>query len=217
VTTTPTFASETLTGTISAGPLLTLIDISSTAVTPRANTAMQIVGKDGGASRLEIVSFGTATFPDTLFRGAAGTSASPTAVHLNQSIGQFTFSGYDGSAFNTTQGTVTFIATENWVSGSNLGLKAQIVVNNTGTTTQSTYTFKDGNLAVPGATLTVGGTEVALVPGAGLVSSNGTILEDTTIVGGTWSGGTLTVTGVSNAFLLSMAGANAALIHGGLH
>jgi hypothetical protein len=175
VSTTPTFASETLTGTISAGPLLTLIDISSTAVTPRSNTALQLVGHDAISTRIEMVTFGTAASSGVLQRGAAGTSATPTAVQLNQIIGSSSFSGYDGSSFVTTQGKLQFTATENWVSGSNLGMEAQIVVNNTGTTTQSTYTFKDGNLTVPVGVISGTGTTTA-VAGAATLNKNGGVV-----------------------------------------
>lgn len=73
-------------------------------------------------------SYWATTYSDTLstqnvYRRARGTQAIPTAVQSGDSLGGFSFRGYDGSVFTGSRGSIDVRANENWVSGSANGTR----------------------------------------------------------------------------------------------
>lgn len=174
---TPTIEGALITNTFSASathPLKIIDSGSSGTLAPMAatqgNSLAQIVPADGVNPILEMAAFGTGVWGSFVLRAAEGTRASPSAVSSGDTLGEYSFVGYDGTAwpsFSARHGKFQFVATESWNSGAH-GYAAQIVVGNTGTTTTSVYNFQDGNLAIPGTTLTVAGGSVELQANKGV-------------------------------------------------
>ena len=208
VTATPTFTSEIVTGTISAGTLLQLVDsTSSGSIAAATNTALQLVGANNSSAGLELVNFGSPSASNQAsiyFRGTAGTRATPLAAASGQRMGRFCAGSYDGTVWNNTAGSIAFQATEAW-TGSARGTQITFTTTTTGSTSQTTYSFKDGNLTVPG-NVVANSVTLAGAPAAGVVYSTGSSLAAATLSGASLSGGTLTVTGFTGAtFLQAMA------------
>lgn len=73
------------------------------------------------------------------FQRARGTLASPSAVQSGDRLGQFTFAGYNGSAYGNTS-SIYADATENW-GGSAQGAQLTFAVTANGTTTRTDRVF----------------------------------------------------------------------------
>lgn len=69
---------------------------------------------DGAPAFGQFDSYGSST--GLVFRRANGTSASPTALTVNQSVGQFQSRGYNGTAYSGETASVNFLASQNWSS-----------------------------------------------------------------------------------------------------
>ena len=207
LTTTPTFASEIVTGTISSGPLLELLDSSSAgSVTAVSGTAMQIVGANSTSTGFDIVNVGSSgSAPSLYMRAATGTRASPAAVANNQQLGLLNVRGHDGTTWLTGNvGQMAFNATENWTYTAH-GTNFVLTVTAAGGVTTKKYTFAEGNLSVPGNvvanSVTLGGGSVtSVVAGtgmtAGTITAAGTLAvaaATTAALGGIIVGGYLTV------------------------
>lgn len=109
-----------------------------------------------------------------------GTFAAPTAVLLNDELGAIAPRGYNGSAYSTDRGRVTFVAAENWTTTNN-GSHIDFYTTANGTVTAGTFKARiteSGNVLIgttsdSGNKLQVNGTAVASSFGAngGSVSS----------------------------------------------
>lgn len=106
------------------------------------------------------------------FQRARGTLASPSAVQSGDRLGQFTFSGYNGSGFGNAAAILSD-TTENW-SGSARGAKLVFATTANGTTTRTDRVFIQ-NSGLLEAT-------------AGLYVSGGDIQADKTITAGGTTG-----------------------------
>ena len=170
-----------------------------------------------------VISDGTVLATATLGAGlglSGGTTLSNTGVlSFGGDAGTIHIGAGLSEASNTLSNTGVLSiggATGALVLGTNLSLSGNTLDASPGaggvaSVTDGTHTVGTGGTLHIGAGLTLdsGGsltTGGAGVPGAGLVSSNGTALVDTTIVGGSWSSNTLTITGGAGAgFALAAA------------
>lgn len=125
-----------------------------------------------------------------------------------------------GQTLNVTgvgSGTVTALTAGTAITLTPTTITSTGTINNTGVTAvgaASGAIVLGTNLSLTGQTLNATGG--AAVPAAGVVSSNGTSLEATTLQGASWSNATLVVTGISNAYLLAVASRNAGFSIGGI-
>ncbi len=97
---------------------------------------LSIQSNTTSASNAElVVAGGTGVNGDAGFiiTSLRGTVASPTATQSNDRIGAFYFAGYDGTSFNSLNGSVEFRATQNWTTGAK-GTRASIQTTQDGTT-----------------------------------------------------------------------------------
>lgn len=77
-----------------------------------------------------------------------GTSASPTAIQLND-ISAYGFAGYDGTSFSTTSAGIAGIATQNWTStAKGMGLIFSTTSNSTTTLTERMRIDHNGNVGI---------------------------------------------------------------------
>lgn len=77
-----------------------------------------------------------------------GTSASPTAIELND-ISAYGFAGYDGTSFSTTSAGIAGIATQNWTSiAKGMGLIFSTTSNSTTTLTERMRIDHNGNVGI---------------------------------------------------------------------
>ena len=83
------------------------------ATAPPTGTNLWVTGADATANRLALDAFGNAS---TLsLRRSNGTSASPTALQLNDNFGSIGGYGYGATGYTaTTRANINFIAAENW-------------------------------------------------------------------------------------------------------
>ena len=95
---------------------------------------------DGVPSFGQFDSYGSST--GLIFRRSNGTSASPTALTVNQSIGQFQCRGYTGSAYSGETASVNFFATQNWTSSAT-GTALEIKTTRTGSASAVSSFFFD--------------------------------------------------------------------------
>ena len=51
-----------------------------------------------------------------MFQRARGTQSTPLALQTNDTIGNFSFRGYDGTAFTGSQAYINSGASENWTA-----------------------------------------------------------------------------------------------------
>jgi Chaperone of endosialidase len=100
-----------------------------------------------------------------LARAARGTLAAPTALLLNDTLGNVEFSGYDGTAWAPLNGvpSVTGVATQNWAVGAHgSGLSFWTTPNGGTADAERMFIDQSGNVGIgtttPGAALTVQGT-----------------------------------------------------------
>lgn len=183
----------------------TIININGgTAPTPSDGSVFQLVGANAAIARVEAASFGAiAAFTA---KRANGTSASPTALMLNNQIGGFDFFGYyvtGGPGYAGPAGSVQGYAAEAWTSTAN---GTYIVV---ATTPAGSTTLTEAARFGSDQSLTVAGRWIGSVNGAlsapafmltGIPISGGTatttkpmaLIETVTATSANWStGGTL--------------------------
>ncbi len=101
-----------------------------------ANTGMSVALYNAGKSRfadtIYLYQFGTTKAMS--MRRAQGSITSPTILVNGNSIGGFSFEGFNGTSF-TQVGNITAAASENWSAGSSYGTDLIFSTTNTGVTT----------------------------------------------------------------------------------
>lgn len=152
-----------------------------------------------------------------LRKGRAG----PAAVQNTDTLGAFSFRGYNGSAYTGSKGFFAFIATENWTTTAN-GNKIQFRNTPNLSTTLTTRMTIEANGTVGIATTSFNSDSILEV--AGHITTEGTaptlsLCGTTPAIVGNDSAGTITIgTGVTTActvtFAASFANAPACVITG---
>ena len=113
------------------------------ATAPPTGTNLWVTGTDATGSVVAIDSFGS--FPSLNFRRSDGTSASPTAVAANVSIGGIGGLGYGATAYTTTaRASIGFNTAESWTDTAQ-GTYQAFSTTAIGTTTQAEKVRIDGS------------------------------------------------------------------------
>lgn len=163
---------------------------NATPPTPLADTHIQVTGANASDSRVEMETYGGTNYINV--RRSNGTSAAPTGLLVNESIGIIGFSGRD-SAGNRSDPQASIIGTAagNW-SGTSRPTEVDIYTTPTGSTTQVTRAriWSDGGVTIPPG-VTGGSTGSGTLNASGL-SINGTAV---TAAGITALTGDVTATG----------------------
>jgi hypothetical protein len=104
-------------GNTSFSPLTVSTNAAALPVFAGFTHVVHVGAVDGGISGILIDAFGNNNQLDQ--RTANGTAAAPTALTIDQTIGQQNFHGYNGSAYAKNKGSVTCAAAENWTTTAN--------------------------------------------------------------------------------------------------
>jgi hypothetical protein len=143
----------------------------NTSNVPNTGKMVQIVGVDGsaaGVAGLSVSTYGTAP-PAIQFERCDGTAASRTAILSGDSVGQFSFGGYDGTNANQTGGLFNASATENWSNTAHGTAIDFYTTPNTTTSTALAFTIgQDKSIAAVGAATILNGTAI---PAGGTASA----------------------------------------------
>ena len=147
------------TGTTSAESMLAVIGVGpNTSYQPltAAGTLIWGVNKPGLSGQMTLDTFGTGLSSRFTARTARGTSASPSAVLTDDSIGRFQVTGYGTTSFSSTaSGYLDFVASENWTDTAH-GTKVQIWATDEGAITpvllttirnNGTYIYSTGTVS----------------------------------------------------------------------
>ena len=117
------------TGTTTGESMLSVIGVGpNTSYQPltAAGTLLWGINKPGLSGRMTLDTYGTGISSRYTTRTARGTSASPSAVLTDDSIGRFQVTGYGTTSFSSTSsGYLDFVASENWTDTAH-GTKVQI-------------------------------------------------------------------------------------------
>jgi hypothetical protein len=117
-----------------------------------ATTYLHVIGADAALARITLDAF--ANIPFFNMRRTSGTAASPTATAVNDFIGGFSGSGFQGGgAYATGGGVLIFQATENYSSGHNgTQILVQTTPNATGAAATAMTVQASGGISVGAAT-----------------------------------------------------------------
>lgn len=140
-------------------------------------TAIQIVGTDATAARIEVDAFGTASPAFFTSRAALGTAASPTALTANTQIGGYNSYGYNGSAWVGPSATFRCFASETWTTAPHQGTYCEVATTLTGSATLASVMRweNDGGVTVP-STVTGGSKGAGTLNVAGLYDTGNRVL-----------------------------------------
>jgi hypothetical protein len=143
--------------TITDGSLSVLAGSAGTGVVMRGDgTATNTLVTSGSAQDWILESYGS--LPRFTAKRANGTSGAPTAVTNGQNLFIFSMQGYDGGGFFES-GSIQFVSTENWASGTNRGTQCIVRTTTNGTTSPVTrWVFANNGDLFPNAdnTYTIG-------------------------------------------------------------
>lgn len=157
------------------------------------------VNANGSSTIIALESYGTGVIPSIALDLARGTAASPTAIQLNDVVGQFGWRGYDGVAWSIFQARIIGVALETWqnspqhigigfefdttAAGGNTRAQAMRVV--AGVIIGAGTTDPGANNAIIGGTLTISGiaTDAAQTDNTVCVNSSGLTLKGSGTLG----------------------------------
>lgn len=81
-----------------------------------AGTIIYAIGANGSNAGVEITAYGSGNFPFVNFQKSNGTLASRSTILAGDSLGQFSFGGFDGTNGDQTGAIFTAFAGENWTN-----------------------------------------------------------------------------------------------------
>ncbi|WP_375463373.1 DUF2793 domain-containing protein [uncultured Methylobacterium sp.] len=136
------------TGRLTLGRINGPLEVSANAGAlpdPPIQTVLRVSGADGLQARLVFDTFGTNTPGNFIFRAARGSAAAPSAIQLNDTLGQFTAFGYGATAYSPTARIgLNFRAAENWTDSAQ-GTRIVFITAAIGTTILSEAFAVEGN------------------------------------------------------------------------
>lgn len=134
-------------GTTFTGPII-ITENATTLPAMQTGTLLQIGNADGTPTRLQLNSYGSASF----FSGirADGTNASPTAVQSGDELASLNAWGYNGTAVVGPQAAYREYAAQPWSVGANgTYLSLATTANGSTTLTERLRVENDGGITVP--------------------------------------------------------------------
>lgn len=174
-------------------------NLSAAPPTPTTFIIGKFAGMDTGNARVNITAFGG--FPALDMYRANGTAAVPSAVLINNPIGNFSGGGYGATGYFSSKAAIVPIASENWTDTAQ-GTYFSIFTTNTGTTTRP-----EAARIQPSGGISLGAAAVGTDPGVGGLVASGTIQGLTVIT--TQSGTTYTLAATDCGTLIRFSSGSA--------
>ena len=178
-----------ITATTGAFTGATTVNLSGTSLTSIAGYVFGAAAGDGHATAVVLDAAGI--YPRYVLRRTNGTSASRTAIVLNDVLGALEGRGYDGSAFTVSHAGIDFAAAENW-SGAARGGKIAFRTTTNGATTGAgvKMTLENSGALLIGGTTDDGTNKLRVSGGVTVDTGNSYKINDVAVVGATKTGWT---------------------------
>ncbi len=140
---------------------LVVSDTGNVGIGTAAPTETVDVHREGGGGRFRVRTYDNTASSQYVMSRAYGTASSPLAVPGYKNLGQFSFRGYNGTAFTGSRAVITVQSTQNWTTvGNGTRLLFQATPNGSTTPQQVLVIMGDGSVNIPNGGLTVQGTPV---------------------------------------------------------
>ena len=178
-----------LSATTGAFTGVTTVNLSGTSLTSIAGYVFGAAAADGFGTSVVLDAAGI--YPRYVLRRTNGTSASRTAIVLDDILGSFEGRGYDGSAFTTLRAGIDFVAAENW-SGAAQGGKIAFRTTTNGAITgaQVKMTLENRGVLLIGGTIDDGTNKLRVSGGITVDTGNSYKVNNVAVVGATKTGWT---------------------------
>ena len=178
-----------LSATTGAFTAPTTVNLSGTSLTSIAGYVFGAAAVDGIATAVVLDAAGI--YPRYVLRRANGTSASRTAVVLDDVLGALEGRGYDGSTFTVSHAGIDFAAAENW-SGAARGGKIAFRTTANGATSGAVarMTLENSGALLIGGTTDDGTNKLRVSGGITVDTGNSYKVNNVAVVGATKTGWT---------------------------
>jgi fibronectin-binding autotransporter adhesin len=153
--------------------------------TPPPGSWLTIVGANGAAALANLYAYGANAGVN--YARANGSLGSETLLNNNDILGQFTWRGWNGSAYTGSQALVDVLASGNWVNGSNYGAHLRFATTAQNSTTVGIAMSVWGGVIIGSGTTDPGAGNLAFGAAFGIYSGSTLVADYNTTNAGAWT------------------------------